>query len=150
MTRPFNDDVNRGPDLPRDWRKSKEFEEFKNRTLPTLPSPPPALYPWWVNPPTPPALPDPAPGSYPYWVNPPTPPMLPSPDPGTRYPFNFAPAGISPATGAAPAAGGLLGMLYEMMRQSEPKPDGGFDSNPQDVSQQAPPERQLVRRTYRQ
>lgn len=41
-------------------------------------------------------------------------------------------------------------MLYEMMQQNEPKPDGGFNSNPQDASLQAPPERRLGRRTYRQ
>src|SRR6266700_6488761 len=135
MTSPFNDDFNRGPDLPRDWRKLNEFEEFKNRTLPTLPSPPPAPYPWWVNPPTPPALPDPPPRPYPYWVIPPAPPALPSPVPGTGHQINSAPAG-SPATGVAAVTGGLLGMLYAMMQQSESRPDADFDSNPQDLSQQ--------------
>jgi hypothetical protein len=68
-----------------------------------------------------------------------------------RRPINSAPAGIGPAAAVAPAesAGGLLGMLYEMMQQRELKPDAGFASNPQDASQQAPPERRLGRRTYR-
>jgi hypothetical protein len=35
----------------------------------------------------------------------------------------------------------LLGRLYKLMQQSELKSDGGFDSNPQDASQQLPPER---------
>jgi hypothetical protein len=139
MTRPFNDDVNRGPDPLRDWQNAKEYEEFKNRTIPTLPNLPPALYPWWLSPETPSTVPDPAPGSYPYWIMPPAPPIVPSPAPGTRYPLNFGPAGINLA---APTAGGL-------MPQSETQPDGGFESNPQSESQQVPSERRLGRRTYR-
>jgi hypothetical protein len=150
MTAPFEDDSYQSPNLAYDGIIPKvlqpelrpwwDLEEVRKWTPPT--------YPWWVNPPTPPALPDPPPGSYPYWVIPPAPPTLPSPTPGTGRPINSFPVGGS-ATDAAPAAGGLLGMLYAMMQQSEPKPDGGFDSSPQDVSQQALPERRLGRRTYR-
>jgi len=133
----------------------------------TLPDPPPGSYPYWVNPPTPPALPPP-----PHDVAPPkhtnslvtenlsgraegapTNWLLSSYDQNgddRHRPINSVP-GIGPATGAAPAesAGGLLGMLYDKMGQSKPDLDGGFDPNPQVVSQQGLPERRLGRRTYR-
>jgi len=127
-------------------------------------------YPSWVDPPTLRTLPSPAPEPWnlPPLLRPQGPGSSSDPSEGApknwllsyhdrngddrRRPINSAPAGIGPATGEAPAesAGGLLGILYEMMRQSEPpKPDAGFDSNPQDTSQRAPPERRLGRRTYR-
>jgi hypothetical protein len=69
-----------------------------------------------------------------------------------RQPINSAPAGIATATGVASTerAGGLLGILYEMVQRGELKPDAGFDSNPRDASRQASPLRRLGRRTYRQ
>jgi len=94
-------------------------------------------------------FPDLPPGSYPYWIIPPAPPMLPSPAPGNRKPVNSAPISLNPKTGAAQSAGGLPGMLYAIMQESEAKPDGDPDTNPQGASQ-ALPERRLGRRTKRQ
>ncbi|MDP1868250.1 MAG: hypothetical protein Q8L13_18180 [Bradyrhizobium sp.] len=70
-----------------------------------------------------------------------------------RGSITYAPEGVASATSIAPAAsvGGLPGMLYELMRQSKLEPERSFNSNPQDSSEQAPPERRrLMRRTYRQ
>jgi len=151
MTSSFKDDSYRRPNFAIDG---------------ALPQPQPKV-PWWVNTRVPPTLPNPLPGSWvPQLPSPlqgpnlfpaPVPPPLQTPhdvDP-PRYPNSLLTETLSgraegaPKMAPAERPGGLLGMLYEMMRQSEPNPDSGFDSNPRDASQQAPPERRLGRRTYR-
>jgi hypothetical protein len=149
MAKPFNDDINRGPDLPRTpWY---EWKEFKDRNwvppeLPRLPSPPLGPRPWWLDPSAPQTPPSPAPGSNPWWMSPP-PSTVPGAAPEAWRPINSAPAALGAA--AIESAGGLLGMLSAMVRQGEPMPQGGVDSNPQDASQDARAERRLGRRTYR-
>ena len=175
MASPFKDDSFQPPNWALDGaipRMLRPWEEWIPPTPPTLPNPAlrpqPAIdgYPWWVDPWTLPRSPD--------LVPVPSEPPLPAPPRGPnsftdplgdtqrswlqsygqnvvsqRGPINPAPE--FPANGALPAegSGGLLGILYEMMRQSEPKPDGGVDPNPQNTSHQASPERRLGRRTYR-
>lgn len=68
-----------------------------------------------------------------------------------RPPIRAVRAGAGPGPGAAPTEipGGLLGMLYETMRQGQPTQDAGPDSDAQDASEQAMPKWRLGRRTYR-
>ncbi len=169
MAGPFNDDPNRRPDLPRSpwW----DWDDIRNRdwTPPTLPMPPssgPRL-PWWVDPrllptgpnltPTPSLPPQPTPSQVPMsLINPSeAAPNQPLPHYGQnghgQYgPIDSAPT-AGPVSGATPAEipGGLLGMLYAMIQQSEPKQDAGPNSSPLGASQQATPEWRLGRRTYR-
>lgn len=173
MAGPFKSNPDREPDLPHSpyW----DWEDFRKKdwTPPALPmrpnSPPgPGRLPWWVDPrnlPTIPNLP-PTPSQPPRPTTPqdlislvapsePSPNRPPSHDgqngDGQRGPINSAPTSIGLATSATPSnsPGGLLGMLYAMMQRGGPKPDVALDSNPQDALEPAPPERRLMRRTYR-
>jgi hypothetical protein len=153
---------------PKPWW---ELDEIKNWSPPTYPTLPRGWTPQLPSPrqgPSP--FPDPLPVPPPHDVDPPKHPnSLVTENPSGRtedtignwlqsYGQNgdaqrglISPGPGAPATGPLPAesSGGLLGMLYEMMRQGEQTPDGGVVPNPQDASQQASPERWLGRRTYR-
>jgi hypothetical protein len=162
------------PKFPAWW----ELEDIKNWAPPTYPTfPNPAPGPWIPQLPSPPPgrspFPDPLPIPPTHDVDPPkhsnslvteNPPGRSEAAPKNwllsysdqngdyqRVPIDSAPAGIGLATGITPAEspGGLLGMLYAMMRQSGPDRDSSLDSDPQDISRQALPERRLVRSTYR-
>ena len=157
MASSFKDDSYRRPNFaidgatPEYFRRPRLPQWVDPRGLPTLPSPPPVP---WV-----PSLPSPPKGRNPF-----TDPLAVPPPPQTPPPHDVDPPNnpnwliaenlsgrAESARNVAPAEspGGLLGMLYEMMRQGGPKPDAGFDSNREEASEQAPPERRLGRRTYR-
>lgn len=153
MASRFNNDPNRGPDLPHSpwW----DWEDFRKRdwTPPTYQTPPntppaPGPLPWWVDPSIP-QTPQAPGGPMPWWTPRLTPRPPSSPDAlnedGKGGPIN-ANSGSQPiSTAPAARAGGLLGMLYTVMQQGGSSPDGSVDSK----SAQAVPERRLGRRTYR-
>ena len=142
----FDDDFERD-----NWRQV--LKDWKLDLPPTIQDPEADILPWWIHPGKQqvpsgmPPEPRPAIQGYPSWVDPQALPMFPNLSP---LQINSAPTDAGPVTDMAPvgSAGGLLGMLYEMMRQG-PKPDGGSSSNPQDAPPLASLERRLGSRTYR-
>ena len=162
MAAPFNSDTYRRPNSAIDGTIPKILRPWEGWSPPTLPD----LYPWWVDPRMIPTPTSPAPGPRMPSLAPPPQGQTSVTDPpqgapgnwllsdyeqngdNQRHPINAVPAGIGTAPAERP--GGLLGMLYEVMRQREPEPDGNFDPNPPDALPQALPERRLGRRTYRQ
>src|SRR6266702_4004325 len=139
MTARFKDDAYRGPNFAIDGVIPRPpWESWSPQAFPAFPRGPDSSapgYPWWVDPSIPPILPTPAP-----WPSQPPSPSLP------EAPNSFAPAGE-----AAPAeSAGLLGMLYQVMRQHDTHANVGFYSGPQETSWQALPFQAAVAQPVRE
>lgn len=166
MSSPFKDDSYRYPNLALDGAIPRELRPWEEWVPPT---PPAAL-------PDPPSWPIPQMDELPWWVDPrslperwklPLPGSSHGPDRHSRQsqpqqarplaagmpqfsnPFVAENHLIRSASAPIDRPGDLRGLFYEMMLQSARTPDAGSDAYPSDASQQAPPQRRLVRRTYR-